>query len=432
MIDKLRKKLTLIFIFSIMSLFTITFCIIIKKDIAKSGESEYENFRKATTHILFDMDIDNINNMAHSSFSFYEQTDSIAFQLEDNKSRIIYKTDSAYIPELTDILTVLKSKTEKESVESLVNTKIFLSGIFPFIFKNHSYMGIYCDLTTSDMVNYTLYIVKQDTSFASFIANNAKMYILIWFSMLFITIIISYILMKKAAEPTEKAMKSQKNFVAAASHELKAPLAVIMTNAEAIETDSKFDKHLLPHITAIDSEILRMSNLVQDLLLLSSIDANTWGLNKSGIDICTLILTIYEKFEPLCKKNSMELELTLVDDVFPEFMADENRLEQILDIFLDNAIHYGHAGTSIKLAVHSETKWIVFTIQDHGIGINDADKPFIYDRFYQTDKSRTNTQHYGLGLSVAKELIEMHKGKIELLDTPGGGCTFKIYFPITK
>lgn len=432
MIDKLQKKLTLIFIFSIMSLFTIAFCIVIKKDIAKYKESEYENFRRATAHILFDMDIYNINNIGHSNFSFYEQTESIAFQLEDKEGMIIYKTDSAYFPELTDILTVLKSETEKESTESLTDTRISQSGIFPFIFKDNSYMGIYCILAESDIKNYTLYIVKQDISFSKFIADSTKMYILIWLSMLIITIIISYILMKKAAEPTKKAIQSQKNFIAAASHELKAPLAVIMTNAETIETDSKLDKQLLPHITVIDSEVLRMSNLVQDLLLLSSIDANTWGLNKNSIDICTLILTMYEKFEPLCKKNDMELELGLVDDVFPEFVADENRLEQILGIFLDNAIHYGHADTSIKLTVHSETKWVVFTIQDHGIGINNADKPFIYDRFYQADKSRTHTEHYGLGLSVAKELIEMHKGKIELLDTPGGGCTFKIYFPIEK
>jgi len=432
MIDKLRKKLTLIFIFSIMSLFTIIFCIVIKKDIAKSRESEYENFRKATTHILFNMDIYNINNMAHLDFSFYEQTESIAFQLEDKGGRIIYKTEPAYFPEFTDILTVLKSETKKEFTQSLIDSKISESGIFPFIFKDNSYMGIYCNLATSDRVNYTLYIVKQDTSFDRFIANNAKMYILIWFSMLIITIIISYILIKKSAEPTEKAIQSQKNFIAAASHELKTPLAVIMTNAETVETDQKLDKHLLPHITAIDSEVLRMSNLVQDLLLLSSIDANTWGLNKSSIDIFTLMLNVYEKFGPLCKKNDIELELGLVDDVFPKFIADENRLEQILGIFLDNAIHYGHAGTSIKLAVYSETKWIVFTIQDHGIGINDMDKSFIYDRFYQADKSRTNAHHYGLGLSIAKELIEMHKGKIKLLDTPGGGCTFKIYFPITK
>ncbi len=73
---------------------------------------------------------------------------------------------------------------------------------------------------------------------------------------------------------------------------------------------------------------------------------------------------------------------------------------------------------------------MVFTIQDHGPGIREEDKPFIYDRFYQADKSRTHTQRYGLGLSIAYELVAMHKGTIELSDTPGGGCTFQVRFPL--
>ena len=71
-----------------------------------------------------------------------------------------------------------------------------------------------------------------------------------------------------------------------------------------------------------------------------------------------------------------------------------------------------------------------FYVIDHGVGIKDEDKPFIYDRFYCSDKSRTQRDHFGLGLSIARELVEMHNGTITLSDTPGGGCTFKVSFPL--
>ena len=169
--------------------------------------------------------------------------------------------------------------------------------------------------------------------------------------------------------------------------------------------------------------------MVQDLLLLSSVDANTWTLNKTNIDVDTLLINTYEKYEPICRQKGIQFKLNTSDELFPVLNADIDRLNQILSIFIDNAINYSLPKSEVSLDATVFKNTLVFSIKDHGTGIADKDKPFIFDRFFCADKSRTQKEHYGLGLCIAKELVEMHKGKIELSDTLGGGCTFKISLP---
>lgn len=101
----------------------------------------------------------------------------------------------------------------------------------------------------------------------------------------------------------------------------------------------------------------------------------------------------------------------------------------LIGIFLNNAITYSAPDTEILLKAESNKNNLIFSIIDHGQGITAENKPYIFDRFYYTDKSRTQKEHYGLGLSIAKEPVAMHKGTITLSDTLEGGCTFRISFP---
>ena len=428
MLKQLRKKLLFLFTCSVMLVVTVVFCILIHSNIESGKNSEREIFNRTATYVLFD--INNGKNTA-SNFSLYETTYPIAFQYINETGKKQYQTSSDSFSDVPGIMAAFKNKIENtEATDSLSDSAYTQSGIFSFEYKNKAYLGIYCDIARKNGQVSTLYLVRHDTPVTSFIKENFFLYLFIWITAFFTILLICRFLIAKATHPTEAAIQSQKNFIAAASHELKAPLAVILTNAEAAAADPALGKHLLKNMNAIDTECLRMSTLVQDLLLLSSIDAGMRALNMSDIDLYTLLLTIYEKFEPVCKKSNIHLNLDISDDIVPKFSADKNRLEQILCIFLDNAVHYSKPVSSISLTVSTAAKHMIFTVQDHGIGIKDSDKPFIYDRFYQADQSRTHSQHYGLGLSIAKELVELHKGKIKLFDTPGGGCTFKIYFPI--
>lgn len=153
-------------------------------------------------------------------------------------------------------------------------------------------------------------------------------------------------------------------------------------------------------------------------------------MNKTNIDVDTLLINTYEKYEPVCRQKEIHFKLGATDELFPTLKADIDRLNQILSIFIDNAINYSFPKSEISLDATVSKNMLVFSIKDHGTGISNEDKPFIFDRFFCADKSRTQKEHYGLGLSIAKELVEMHKGTIKLSDTAGGGCTFKILLPL--
>ena len=226
-------------------------------------------------------------------------------------------------------------------------------------------------------------------------------------------------------------IKSQKDFVAAASHELKAPLAVIMANTEALQDmqSHNIDLQSQACLNVIDTECSRMSHLVRDMLLLASSDADKWTIQKSEINVDTLLITLYEAYEPVCISKKIRLELNLSEEAYPVLSSDRERLFQILSIFLDNAVCYSPEGSSIQIQTASKEKELVFSIVDHGKGIPTEDKPFIFDRFYSGDKSRTDKSHFGLGLSIAKELAKMLGGEIGFKDTEGGGATFFLKLP---
>ena len=241
--------------------------------------------------------------------------------------------------------------------------------------------------------------------------------------------LLSKILIGKAIKPTEKAMQSQKDFIAAVSHECKAPLAAILSSAEMIESVTVLPDTVKIHVQMIDSEVSRMSRLIGDLLLLSSLDAGNWSFHMEGINIDTLMINLYTKFEPICRKKDITLQLNIPDECFPPLYSDADRLSQIISIFLDNAVSYSSPESEISLNASMDKNELVIAVIDHGIGISDKDKAFIFNRFFQCDKSRTRREHFGLGLSIANELVHKLNGKIQLSDTTGGGCTFQIFLP---
>ena len=226
-------------------------------------------------------------------------------------------------------------------------------------------------------------------------------------------------------------MQSQKDFIAAVSHECKAPLAAILSSAEMIDTIPDTPAAVKDHTRVIDLEVSRMSRLIQDLLLLSSLDAGNWSFHMEEINVDTLLISLYTKFEPICKGKGILLQLCIAEENYPTLFSDADRLDQIISVFLDNAVSYSPSSSEISLGASVEKNELAITVTDHGVGISDKDKPYIFDRFYRCDKSRTQREHFGLGLSIAHELVDKLGGRIRLSDTAGGGCTFKIYLPLS-
>ncbi len=231
---------------------------------------------------------------------------------------------------------------------------------------------------------------------------------------------------------TSEGLRRQTEFVAAASHELRSPLAVIRASLSAAkEARQDADEPQAEKFNdAAMGETERMGRLVDDLLLLAGGDAGSWQLNKSPVDLDTLLIDAVESYTPLAKAKGLRLELSLPDKTLPKPNGDAERLRQILAVLLDNALQYAPAGTAIQLAAEAKKGRVSISVADGGPGIPENEKERVFDRFYRADKSRHDKAHFGLGLAVARELAGLHGGKLVVADTQGGGATFTLTLPL--
>ena len=229
-----------------------------------------------------------------------------------------------------------------------------------------------------------------------------------------------------AIKPVEEAHRKQAEFVSAASHELRSPLAVIEMSAGTIR---RMPDQALPLSAKIEAECGRLSRLVADLLLLAGSDGGRLDMVKSPASPKTILLTAYERFEELAAEKGVALAPDLPRELPAEFPCDLRRIEQTLAVLIDNAISYTPPGGRIRLSLRAEGERVVFAVADSGPGVPDGEKERIFDRFYRADASRTDKEHYGLGLSVAREIAFLHKGTVTVRDSDLGGAEFLLSLP---
>lgn len=240
---------------------------------------------------------------------------------------------------------------------------------------------------------------------------------------------ISFWLTGKALAPTSQALRQQKEFIAAASHELRSPLTVMKASLQALDEDLPLaQKAVLLHNIQTESD--RMSRLVNDLLLLANGDLGNLPAHLSFLAPDNLCIEIYDQFYLVSQENGHSLTLSIPEQTLPDIQADEERLRQLLSILLNNAIEHTPSGTPIELVLRAPDKrgTVIISVIDHGPGISDEAKHHIFDRFYRADESRTSKRNFGLGLSVAQELARLHGATLSVSDTPGGGATFVLTF----
>lgn len=215
-----------------------------------------------------------------------------------------------------------------------------------------------------------------------------------------------------AVKPVEEAWKRQRQFAADASHELKTPLTVILSNAGLVAaslalTDSE-DKRRIGYIQA---EAGRMKQLVEELLFLARSDAGRLSAEKTRLDLGFLIESCALTFEPVAFDQGKQMET----DVEPDLMIDgeEQKLKQLAEILLDNACKYSEPGSTIRVNLkRAAEKKIRFTVASQGTPLTKEEQKQIFERFYRADPSRGKTGGYGLGLAIAQEIVRMHGGKI--------------------
>lgn len=248
--------------------------------------------------------------------------------------------------------------------------------------------------------------------------------ILINLGILLVSGVSGYILAGKTLKPIEDMLEEQKRFTADASHELRTPLTAMKTEIEVALRDKS--------LTLTDAKKLLKSNLeetekmqaLSNYLLTLSRYQNTKGeFQLEKFNLTELIDEVTDNLKSAAAKKHIKLES---QKQLVEIEANRDSLKELLTILIDNAIKYSFDKGEVIVKATKKGNHVQITVQDFGVGIKAVDIPHIFDRFYRADSSRSKTgaEGYGLGLSIAKSIVDLHNGRIEVKSTPGHGSTF--------
>lgn len=227
----------------------------------------------------------------------------------------------------------------------------------------------------------------------------------------------------------EKIDRERREFVANVSHELRTPLTTMRSYLEALADGAWRDEEIAPNFLEVTrNETERMIRLVNDLLQLSKMDTQDYQLKKEWINFSVYFNRIIDRFE-ITKEHNVRFKRNLPShDIFIEF--DEDKLTQVLDNIISNALKYSPEGGFVKFTVEENENFINVSISDQGVGIPKADLEKIFERFYRVDKARSRKLGgTGLGLAIAKEVVNAHGGKIWATSVEGKGTTISFTLP---
>lgn len=272
-------------------------------------------------------------------------------------------------------------------------------------------------LATSETPGVTLLVVSPQDGLTRQLREQRLRFLLIDLTGILLLTLFAWFFTGKMLRPLRESHDRQIRFVADASHELRTPLAVIRACLHA--KPPAYER-------TIDQECAQMGRLIDDLLTLSQLD-KTDAPPCQDVDLDTLLLTVYEQMELLANQNKIRLQLRLPQDALPHIQGDRHRLQQLLTILVQNALHYTPEEGTVTLSARLSTdraRTVQILVSDNGPGIPDIHKPHIFERFYRAQQSHTDRSHFGLGLCIAGEIASSHGGTLTVSDTEGGGATF--------
>ncbi|GIV65573.1 MAG: two-component sensor histidine kinase [Bellilinea sp.] len=229
-------------------------------------------------------------------------------------------------------------------------------------------------------------------------------------------------------ERLEKLFDTQRRFLADVSHELRTPLTVIKGEVGLMRLTNELDEESLRNI---EKEVDRLTRLVGDLLLLAQAESGQLPLDLKPVELDTILLEVLQQMQILAS-GKVNLRLEEIDQVMVR--GDRDRLKQVILNLVANAINYTPAGGEVRLSLSKQGGQSCLKVEDTGPGIPPEDLPHIFDRFYRGDPSRKRTENsgFGLGLSIAKWIVDHHGGQIEVESQVGKGTRFTVGLPLAE
>ncbi len=224
---------------------------------------------------------------------------------------------------------------------------------------------------------------------------------------------------------SERLERTRRDYVANVSHELRTPLTAMRALIEPLKDGMiRSEEARMRYYDIILRETLRLSRLIDDLMELSRLQSGKISIDKEVMSLEEMILDLAEKYSAAAEDKDQRFRLLFDPSACPQVFSNPDRVEQVLVILLDNAMKYTPEGGEITLNGRWNDTHVVLSVRDNGIGISQSDLPYVFDRFYKADKSRTGSSGSGLGLSIAREMLRWMGEEIFVTSEEGRGSEF--------
>lgn len=234
------------------------------------------------------------------------------------------------------------------------------------------------------------------------------------------------VLARLATQPIESAFEQMRRFMGDAAHELKTPIAVLRARTDVALQRERSIGEYEEILGATSKEAERLGNLVENMLLLARIDAGQWPVQKARVYLDDLLMDATKSAEVLAEGKDVKVEVGQLDDA--SVNGDATLLRQLFMILLDNAVKFTPEGGTVTVAAHKNGRRAVVSISDTGVGIPASAVPHVFERFFRADPARSRGGA-GLGLSIARWIVDVHRGRIRVDSTEGRGTTISVELP---
>jgi signal transduction histidine kinase len=246
---------------------------------------------------------------------------------------------------------------------------------------------------------------------------------------LVLILFVSKFITDRSIKPIEEMHARQMDFFADISHELKTPLTIAITNLAVVESHKEQTVESQEKwLGFLKEQLARLSNLVNEMIYLESIALHNAAHRKQKIDLSALLIRYIKSLAVLIEERQLLLNLDIENDVY--FYAETEAMTRLISVLVDNAIKYTPEGGTIAVVLSQSGKRIVFSVRNSGEGIESAHFPRLFDRLYRVQKGRsTNDGGKGLGLAIAKSVVERYNGTISVQSELGQYTTFTVALP---
>ena len=243
--------------------------------------------------------------------------------------------------------------------------------------------------------------------------------------------LISIWLARRAAEPMEKAIEMERQFVADISHDLKTPITVILANNSILrlEPDAKVGDNL-QWIDSTDSAAKNMMHLISQMLTLSSLESTAKANRSESVDLSHIAEKCALQMESIAYDRNISLKTEIDEGIF--YRGDREYAERICSGLMENALKYEPDGGSVCIAVCRQKKKALLRVENAGSVIEPEDLPHVFERFYRGDKTRNQQKGHGLGLPIIKQMSELQGGEISVISSADQGTVFTVAFPANE